>query len=90
MSARVRSLSTLYAPLLQGTPRPRRRPWRWVGLVLGLAALIGVMRSCERQAKPATGTGSACDFDGECPPALVCTKGKCAPSAEGEDDVSGE
>lgn len=54
MSARVRSLSTLYSPLLSGAARPRRRLWPFIA-VLVVLVLAGLAVVRQRRAH-----GSAC------------------------------
>jgi len=71
MSRRVRSLSTLYSPLLEGTPRPRRsRTWPVLLAVVALLA-AGLLA---RRAAPSS--GHRCADDSDCP-SLVCSAGRC-------------
>lgn len=69
MSHRIRSLSTLYKPLLQGTARPpRRRRWILLLVVAALAYLVG---------RAAGSSGHRCADDWDCP-SLACRAGRCA------------
>lgn len=76
--------STITAPGPAGRlalpPSPRRAvhgAWQAALLALALAAIGTAVRLS--QAGGATGSGSRCDAQDECPPALACVDGKCAP-----------
>lgn len=56
--------------------RGARGPWRELVLLAALVAL-GVAFRLVRPARGATGAGSRCDAQDECPPALACVEGKC-------------
>ena len=76
MAMRPRGLRAMHARVLDGPHGPHGRspaPWRAIAAIVAWLLLAGWCAL----ALPATGQGSACDGDGECPPALCCSKGKC-------------
>ena len=75
MPQKIRGLRAMHKRLLDGPhSRGQVNPWPAIAAVVaGLLLLLG----WHKLALPATGQGSACDGDGECPPALCCGRGKC-------------
>lgn len=78
MPMRPRGLRALHARLLDG-PHGRSQVNPWPVIAAVVAGLLLLLSQCPfgGLALPATGQGSACDGDGECPPALCCGRGKC-------------
>ena len=75
MPMRPRGLRAMHKRFLDGPyGRGQVNPWPAIAaVVVGLLLLL----AWHKRALPATGQGSACDGDGECPPALCCGRGKC-------------
>ncbi len=75
MPQKIRGLRAMHARVLDGPHGRGQAPWRTIAAIVAWLLLAGWCAL----ALPATGQGSACDGDAECPPALSCRRGKCAP-----------